>query len=201
MKVLKSQSGSMLIPEIILGVLVLAAVGFAIYSAIHSKNKAQASKNTPMVSASPSPSVSASPAMSASPKPSNEFEVSQLGIKMTLPTGLTGLVYSIQSNQTGQYNGQSYTVSIARFSTTALEQDDPANCSDSSGPVGTISDFGSFNPTGTRSEYQAKIEKLGNSYYEFGAPEGECSTSSAANKIQSAMWPLLSQAFSSASPL
>jgi hypothetical protein len=192
----KNQQGVTFVPVVILAAVVLGVIGGAIYVSMHSKNAASVSSPTPSLSASSTPTTSPS---AAATKLSNEFDVSELGFKMTLPTGLSGLTYSVQMNQTGNYNGQSYTASTARFSTTSLVNADPSHCGTTDSPVGAISYYPSFNPSVLSDS--PKIKKLDAGYLAFTGPQGECSTNASADSIQSANWPLLSQAFETASPL
>jgi hypothetical protein len=112
---LEDDTGNALVFEIVLAAVVLLAVGTAAYVAMsHKKSIADVS------SASPSPSWSAAstPTPAPSTKPANEFDVVQLGFKMTLPSGLAGLTYSVEPpNNTNP----GYTVDTVEFSTSSLQ--------------------------------------------------------------------------------
>jgi hypothetical protein len=194
MRNLKDQTGSVFIVVLLLAV-ILVAVGFAVYTSIHAK------KTSPVANdATPTPatSVTSTPTVA---RPTSEFDVPELTFKMTLPAGLNGLTYSVETSLPSTApNGSSYRVSTARFSTQYLQQ---AGCSTSAGPVGigSISRY-PFDPHQVQTTNLGTIKQVGNYYLEFSSSQAYCSTTYAAvNANQSSMMQLLSQAFSAASPL
>jgi hypothetical protein len=174
MKYLKRQDGIAQVLVVGLVAIVLVAIGLAVWQSQKAKTKADTTTSSP----TPTPSVSASPA-------ANEFDVSQLGFKMALPIGLTGLVDSVQMNVPGNYGGNTYTVSSASFSTTALEQAAPTtDCSASSGPIGTIALY-SFNPVGKIGGISsASVKQLGGNYLVISGSGAQCSSNAAASTLQ-----------------
>ena len=194
------QRGVAMVLEVVIVAVVLAVSGLGIYAYVHAKKPtASVSGTTPTLSRSATPSPTSTPTPVAT-KAANEFDVAQLGFKMTLPNGLTGLTDNVEMNQPGSYGGQTYTVSTASFSTKALEQAAPS-CSASSGPIGSISLY-SFNPVGKIGGISsASVKQLGTKYLVVSGSGAECSSNAAASTLQSQMSSLFAQAFNSASPL
>src|SRR5437016_124021 len=111
---LKNEQGAILIIELVALAAVLAAAGFAAYQYASRKNAAnQPTKPKPHVvaKASPSPSVT---------KPTNEFDVPELGFKMTLPSGLDGLSYMVETLPNADKSPSN--VKGASFNTQYLQQ-------------------------------------------------------------------------------
>jgi hypothetical protein len=182
-----------MILEMVLVVAVLAVVGLGIYTgAQHKSSPPVSAKTTPIPSKSAPPSPTPTPT-----KPANELDVPELGIKMTLPAGLTGVHYSAQVNQQGTA-GKNYLYSTAQFSATTLEQaDNSANCQASAGPLGVIAKY-DFDPTGLIGGIN-KVVKVNNFYLTFTGAQAPCSLNSSVEKLQSSQMQLMIQAFSTVS--
>lgn len=82
----RDERGIALVLEVVLVAAVLAAIGLAAYASMHAKKSdvvvKAASSSVPSPSTSPRPTPSLSPA-------ADIFQIPELGIQMTLPTGLT----------------------------------------------------------------------------------------------------------------
>ena len=177
----KNERGSALIIELVVLVVVVVAAMYAYYN--YEKNKSDVGSG-------------AKPIPHAASKPSDEFDVPELGFKMVLPTGLRGLTDSFQLNQAGSTSsGSPDAISTALFSTTTLGSDDPANCSASSSPLGAISVL-SFNPVGT-TDYASSSNTihLGSRWLVYQSPQEPCSANDSVSKLETSLLPLIRQAF------
>lgn len=155
--------------------------------------KASATPSSTPKSTSPAPS----PTPSATKSPS-EFDVPELGIKITLPVGLAGLTYTASLDQQGTDGNGSYKYSATRFSTKALAAADSQCASDALGAFNLLS----FDPIGKLMDVSAdNTKQIGQDYLVYAGPQAACSTTAAVNNMQSSLIPLMKQAFESASPL
>lgn len=196
MNYLKRQEGVVQLLVVGLVVAVLIVVGLAAWQFQKAKTADQtASSPTPTLVASSSPS----PASSATPTSANEFKVTELGFKMTLPAGLPDLKYTAQINQTGKSNGTSYQYSAASFSTQALEQIDAKGCSAAQSPLGAIIRY-SVDPN-TIGTTVTISKKVGNFYLGFETPQAPCTSTGSASQLLPTQASLLRQAFDSATAL
>jgi len=197
MKYLKRQEGMAAPLLIALVVLVAVVVGVAVWQSQHTKTKQYQTtvSSTPTAVAQ----TSSSPAPTATPAPANEIKVTELGFQMTLPTGLVGLKYVVQTNLPGSYSdGTPYTLSTSRFSTASLQQLDP-QCTPANDAIGTIVRYSS-DPQ-NRVTGVAEFKKVGNFYLGFETPQQPCSSSSAAGQLETSQINLLRQAFESSTAL
>jgi hypothetical protein len=185
----KDQRGVALVLGLVLVAIVLAAAGFGIYSVAHNKKPiATAPTPTPTKSASLSPTP-------APTKPSNEFDVPELGIKMTLPPGLIGLTYAIDPNHTGSAN-VTYHFDTARFTTAYLQQH---GCTTPG--IGAISRYSEDPKKLGVTSSVGTIRQVGDFYLDFNAAQATCGDDATVNGSQTTTMQLLSQAFNSATPL
>jgi len=190
----------MLVFELVILAVVLLAAGFAGYQYMENTmavNRATVPK--PRIVAKASPSPSQSPA-----KPANEFDIPELGIKMTLPPGLTGLTYSAQTDQPGSADNQNYEVSVVRFSTAQLTQLGGSQyCGASSGPIGGFALYlNSYDPVGhVVLSGPTNVKLVGANYIGFYGPQATCSANDSVDNLETADLKLLLQAYSTVSPL
>jgi hypothetical protein len=196
MKYLKRHDGIAQVLVVGLVAIVLVAIGLAVL-------RSQQAKTTKVdkTTSSPTPTAVAqgSPSPAATSTPANEFNVTELGIKMTLPAGLAGLTYVVQTNQSGSFSdGTPYTLSTSRFTTTSLQQLG-SQCTTANGPIGTIVRY-SADPR-NRVVGVAEFKQVGSIYLGFETPQQSCSNSSAAGKLETSQTTLLRQAFDSTSAL
>jgi hypothetical protein len=196
MKYLKRQEG-MILPLVVgLVALVAVVIGVAVWQS--QKAKTEGIKAT----ASPSPSVvaqaSSAPTATATPAPANEIKVTELGFKMTLPAGLTGLKYAAQTNIPGSAEHPA-TYSTSTFSTTSLEQlaGAASQCSAANGSIGGIARYSEDPSTFTH----GVPKKVGNFYLEFSTPPAPCSDAAGAGQLEASQTSLLRQALDSATAL
>jgi hypothetical protein len=195
---LRDAHGAVLIIELVVLAAVLAVAGFAEYQyTSHKKAANQAVKPNPHMAAksSPSPSASTPPTQ----KPANEFDVPELGFKMTLPAGLNDLKYIAELNQTEWIGNSPLTVSTARFTTQYLGQ---AACSTDGHAIGIghISKYNS-DPRSLHLTDIGTVKSVGDFYLEESGSQAACGDSASVNAKQLQMMQLLSQAFDTASPL
>lgn len=186
MKHTSSERGVVLPALIAVIVVVLIAVaGLAAYNLSKSHHK-----NVQAVETSPSPSTTPSP--TASSTPANEFAVSQLGFEMTLPTGLAGLTYAVQTNYPATGD------STASFTTTSLEQAVSGNsCDAADGPIGRIMRSSENPSSGTNVD----VVKLATFYLSFTTPQQPCASASAGGQLETSQIQLLRQAFDTSTAL
>jgi hypothetical protein len=185
MKYLKRQEGVVLPLAILLVAVVAVVVGVAVWHSQKAKTNHATSSPTPTSVAQ------ASSTPTATPSPANEIKVTELGFKMTLPAGLTGLKYVPHTNGNTQ---QPATYSSASFSTTSLEESD-ARCTAGDASIGSIVRY-SENPTTFGS-----VTKVGNFYLVFTTPQQSCSDKAAAEQLQTSQTSLLRQALATATAL
>ena len=193
----ESQSGIAPIPLLLIGGFVVIVLGVIIYS-LSSGTKAPSNPNQ----TTPSASASTTTTSNTSPKPGNEFDVSDLGFKLTLPSGLTGMTQIVQQNQTASSIGlDSYSFSSVTLSNSTLTADDPANCSAASAGLGTINKY-AFNPVGVdQLATDANTIQLGSFWLSYQAPMESCSQNATASSYQSSQIPLVEQAYETAATL
>ncbi len=189
---IKDERGAVLIVELVVLALVLAAAGFATYQYLEHKS---ATSNA----VTPRPHVAkTTPSPSASPNPANEFDVPELGFKMMLPTGLTELEYSIV------YQDPSHAPVGARFSTKQVDQIAPEHCTVADGPIGSIY-VSSVDPkTLADPRLSNDARKVGGKWLSYLGPEHGCypgSSDSPGNKLQTSTSQLMHQAFNTAALL
>jgi hypothetical protein len=200
MKYLKREDGIAQVLIIVLIAVVIAAVGLAVWQSQKSqKSKTAASQTTSSPTPTVAAKVSATPAPSTTPAPANEIAITELGFKMTLPTGLTGLKYVAQTNLPGSAGHPAYSTST--FSTASLEQLAGAGsqCSATNGSIGSIAKY-SEDPT-TFASGAANTKKVGNFYLVFITPQSPCSNQTAAEQLELSQTSLLRQAFDNATSL
>ena len=196
MKYPKREDGIAQILIVGLVAVVMVVIGLAVWQA----QKAKAN----LVSSSPTPTVAAksssSPTPTAAPTPANEIKVTELGFKMTLPTGLTDLKYVAEtgiSDPAG--NG---TLARASFSTTSLEQKDSNSlCQAAKGPIGFISRYEAEPKSLESGPVRESVRKVGNFYLAFGPSQSACSDNNGVPGLQDSQTKLLEQAFDGASAL
>lgn len=194
-----SQLGLALIPTVglVAAILVLGAIAVV----------GLTSKPKPLIQNHPSPSASASATpVAASTKPGNEFDVTDLGFKLTLPAGLTGLTDIVQQNQTGPGIGlDNYNYSVVYLSNDTLTADDPTNCSTGNGPnTAGLGEIDKYNqdPVGVdQLASPSNTIQVGSFWLSYHAPQSSCSQNAAANSYQTSLIPLVEQAFETASQL
>jgi hypothetical protein len=116
-------------------------------------------------------SASSAAATQATPNKSNELVITQWGVKLTLPSGLSDLGYAVK-NVGG--------VEIAYFSTKTLVGLDP-NCSTDNAGIGAISRETSLRDASDPYAGEA-MKHIGNYYYYYGHPQAYCSDNAAAQK-------------------
>lgn len=126
------------------------------------------------------------------PTPTTEFVVAELGFKMQLPSGLTGLKYVID-NSIPDYP-------TAYFTTASLEQADGGNtqCTAAEHPLGAISKT-SDNPA-TSGVHYAMYMAVGSFYLTYTTPQQGCSSNSSTVSLETSQTALLRQAFNTAEP-
>lgn len=197
MKYVKRQEG-MILPLVVgLVALILVVVGLAVWQSQQAKKTADSTNTTP--SPTSAAQGSRTPAPTATPTQSNVLTVTELGFKMTLPVGLTGLNYVAQTNLSGSFSdGSSYTLSTSRYSTTSLERLD-SQCTAANDAIGTIVRY-SEDPQ-NRVSGVAELRKVGNIYLGLETPQQPCSSSTAAGQLETSQIQLLRQAFDSATAL
>jgi uncharacterized membrane protein len=193
MKYLKRQEG-MITPLVIgLVVLVIVVVGVAVWQSQHAKTRANTATNAPTPSASAR--ASSSPSSTATPT-ANEIKVTELGFKMTIPAGLTGLKYLAHTNLPGNAEHPA-TYSTSSFSTTSLEEAD-SRCTAGDAPIGSIvrysEDPSTFATVGS-------VTKVGSFYLAFTTPQQPCSDKATAEQLQTSQTTLLRQALATATAL
>ena len=178
-----------LILPLILGLIAVALViGLAIWPHLRMEG-------TSSIYNAPSPSPTTSPKAA-----SKEIEIKELGFKMTLPSGVTDLQYTLMIDQAedvkikGKY-------ATAGFSTTALikADSDSTRCSAKHSPLGLISRYDSTPPAAMSGP--SAIKKVGNFYLTFTTPQSPCSDVAAAEMLTLSQIGLLKQAFDSATLL
>jgi hypothetical protein len=120
----------------------------------------------------------------------NEFAIPELGIKLTLPNGLTSpdLKYSVAMVQGSP---------VAYFTTESLQQADAAgHCGVSSGAIGAMSRLTEDPKAGTEAE-----KKIGQYYILFQHPQGLCTAKPDAEQLEGSQLGLLREAFQTTSPI
>ncbi len=186
MKYLKHQEG-MVLPLVVLVAVVVAVIGVAVWQSQKAKTNQATSSPTP------TPVAQASSTPTVTPTPANEFKVTELGFKMTLPAGLTGLKYVAHTNLPGNAEHPA-TYSSTSFSTTSLEESD-SRCTAGDASIGSIVRY-SENPSTFGS-----VTKVGNFYLVFTTPQQPCSDKAAAEQLQTSQTSLLRQALATATAL
>jgi hypothetical protein len=179
MKHLKNERGMTFIVEILLVVVVLVVVAVAVYASTQTK-KTSISNTTPT-------------------KPANEFDVSELGFKMTLPDGLKDLKYEATLELPGDIDGVHYKVSTVQFTTKSLEASNSV-CSAKNAAIGSIAKY-PFDPKAKGIMGIGKVEKVGQNYLTFIHPQSTCSDNAAVVATENTLIDLLSKAFDTATPL
>lgn len=190
-----SQFGVAAIPLLATGAFIVVVLGVVIYAANGMKTATPKVNQPTTATKSPLPS-------SQSAKPASEFDVTDLGFKLSLPSGLTGVTQLVQQNQTGPGIGlDTYNYSVAILSNSTLTADDPANCSASSAALGSISKY-AFDPVGVdQLSADSNTIQLGSYWLSYHAPQESCSQNPAVISYQNSLIPLMEQAFETASPL
>ncbi len=194
MKYLKRQDGIAHLLMVGLVAVVLVVIGVAVWQSQQAKSKADQTASTP----TPTAVSSATPTSSGTPVPSDEFKVTELGFKMTLPKGLADLKYAGQTNvPSTDGNG---TIAKASFSTSSLEAKDSANslCTPAHAPLGVIVQYDS-QPKGLDSSIP--VRKVGNFYLAYSAAQSACSDDNGIPNLVLSQAALLKQAFEGATSL
>ena len=174
-------------------VLVILIVGVGAGAAGYYYEKGQANKDktalqkqiNDLKAASKKTVASSSSTTQTTTKKNNELVITQWGVKLTLPSGLSDLEYAVK-NVGG--------IEIAYLSTKTLVGLDP-NCSTDNSGIGAISRETS--PRDASDPYgSAPMKHIGNYYYYYGHPQAYCSDNAAAQKEDIAQMAELETTFS-----
>jgi hypothetical protein len=137
------------------------------------------------------------PATAVVASPVTALNIPALGFKMVIPSGLSGITYSLQLNQPGNVDGEEYMGSTVSFSTTSLAA--TAECTAENGPIGDFEEF-PFNPVGKVTGIAA-AKRVGTNYLAFIHPEATCSSEPSVASLETSLIPLLQQAFGTVKPI
>jgi hypothetical protein len=183
MQKLKNQNGFTAF-DIIIVIVALVAIGAAGYFAY------QARRNTNNDYSVVVPKKTATTtATSATTKPSSEFDIKEWSVKMTLPTGLSGLSYSLDSK-----------TAVAIFVSAQLKGQ-PSSCTDQSvtdGVLATVTSSTTEPTSGFPGDpIPTNLErKVGSTYYLLSLPNGSsCQSSTSLKTTEADQTQLIQQAF------
>jgi hypothetical protein len=207
MQKLKSQKGFVAL-EVVLVVLLLAAIGVAGYFAY--KDHTNKSNTTPVSSSASS----SKPKTTANPTPSaaaNVFQIPELGVQMTLPSGLSKSdIYYVATSTPSTYqddNGKTlHNLGEVVLSTHSLVAQEPY-CApgipgSGSGFQGLI-EFDKSEENGQSyvfSSGNTHYEPVGNFYMSIADRQAPCSTTSDTS-LENTQYSLFQQAFSTLTPI
>lgn len=195
MKLKNAQAGFSAL-DAILVVVLLAALGAAAYFAYQNMhNNGQGSSTA---SVSPLPHVKASPTPTA--EKGGVLTITQFGVKLTVPSGLTGLAYiyvapSISKDATGkQFNNPARVDLIS-----SQLKGQKSNCSGPfDGNIGSISRDTAAPTNMDGSPLQLPnpgVKKIDTYYYQLGLPNGDCFFGTSLAQTESNQRTLIQQAF------
>jgi Tfp pilus assembly protein PilV len=182
MQKLKNQNGFSVI-EATLAVLLLAAIGVAGYFAYQAQHNN--SNNQPLATTKTTITSKAT----TTTKPANEFDITPWEVKMTLPAGLSGLSYTLDTPGT-----------TATFISAQLKGQ-PSSCTGQSTTTGELGTITSSTAAPTSDfpgvPIPADLErKVGSTYYRLTLPNGSsCQSSSSLTTTETNQTQLLQQAF------
>jgi hypothetical protein len=160
MKYSSKQRGAVSVLAIVLVLVVVAAVGFAVYNVSKARNTDTQSVNTSSSPAS-SPTSTASPAAT----PANMFVVKELGVQFAISGDLKDLVYTVRDLGAGK--------KAADFSTTSLINAGQSCATDQSHSLlGSILVTSDANVTTSE-----KVKAIGSQYLYYSHPQAACSNS------------------------
>ncbi len=176
--------------KIMFGVaLVCLLFGGGMYAYLHSKKNTRLNNTatqTQTTTQQPSNNSTEPPAQTA--KPTNQFDIPELGIRMTLPEGLEDLVYTIKKSD---FDGHLY----ANFGTKSMSDQDTTDTK-CTYAVGTIHRWDK-----DISSEVVTSKKIGSYYYSFNTSQGACSSKQAVLDMQIDQGKKLRDAFSTVEAL
>lgn len=173
--------------KILIGVALLCTLAIGTTWVLHNSDNRLASETTPnQTNVVEQKAADGTPAQAV--KPTNQFDIPELGIKMTIPEGLSGLQYIINSDG---FDGHKY----ASIGTKSMSELDGVN-SKCSYAVGSVHmwDKDISNET-------IMSKKIGDHYYSFVATQGACSNNQVILSMQISQGKLLKEAFDTTSML
>jgi prepilin-type N-terminal cleavage/methylation domain-containing protein len=182
MRVFRNERGFTAL-EVILVIALVAVIGGAAYYAMQARSNSQ---TTQTAKASPKASASASPSASKSGQSSGSvLNISQWGVKMTLPAGLTDLSYTLDSKN-----------SMAMIVSKQLKGK-PSSCTGQTVTDGSLANVvkSSTSIMGFGKVSTTQIH-IGANYYDLGLPNGSsCQKTADLQKLEADQTDMLKQAF------
>jgi predicted ribosomally synthesized peptide with SipW-like signal peptide len=173
-------------------VLVCLLAGGGAYAYLHSKKDTKLNSTTAETRTTvQQPATNATTTPEQTVKPANQFDIPELGIRMTLPVGLSGLKYEID---TALVQG----VSFAKFTTARLQDREgtSSKCTSQDAPLGTIW-FSSESPIDSKASVNA-YKQLDTKYLLYQSSQSGCSSDSGTTALQMSQSQLLKEAISTA---
>jgi prepilin-type N-terminal cleavage/methylation domain-containing protein len=180
MRVFRNERGFTAL-EVILVIALVAVIGGAAYYAMQARSNSQTTQT-----AKASPKASASPSASTSGQSSGSvLNISQWGVKMTLPAGLTDLSYTLDSKN-----------SMAMIVSKQLKGK-PSSCTGQTVTDGSLANVvkSSTSIMGFGKVSTTQIH-IGANYYDLGLPNGSsCQKTADLQKLETDQTDMLKQAF------
>ena len=171
---------------VILVIVILACAAVYMTSYYASHNNAVVTGNSSSTQGTTQPPIDTN---TQQPVDGQTFKIPELGIQMTLPEGLEGLEYNVETNS------QDSRVLYANFVTADIIE---KNGGDARCSIGTIARWTS-NPGELGSS--ARAISIGKYYYSYTSPQQPCINTDATDSMQQQQSSLLQKAFDTSGPL
>lgn len=175
-------------------VLVCLLAGSGTYAYLHSSKDTKLTSTTTQpqtTTQQPTTNTTATPEQTA--QPTNQFDIPELGIRMTLPAGLEDLEYVTSTNPYGLPE-----VSLGSGSLNNIN-DSKSFCATKDAPLGTLTRY-EFDPrTKNEPSGAAFVKHLGAYYFAYFHPQQGCTANEALSNLQNNKLEILLKALNSMS--